>query len=315
MVIQEVYKTISAQRPERPSLEQSALSAERVPCDDEARLGEGLSLCMHIFEPDLRSDMQIPAAIVFFFGGGWVGGTPEQFYPHCKYLASRGMMAMAAAYRVRSCHGTTPVESVADGQSAVRWIRANADRLGIDAKRVIAAGGSAGGHVALCTAIVPGFDESGLGGVGGPDSPRGEDLSISCVPNALVLFNPVVDTSKIKWPPKAQATALPPAGEDKRAGEPQMLAPLSPTHHVVPGLPPTLIFHGTADQMVPFESVVRFSLKMQAAGNMCELVPFEGHGHAFFNYGRHDNVPYEKTIQATDAFLVKLGFLEAQEEV
>jgi acetyl esterase/lipase len=88
---------------------------------------------------------------------------------------------------------------------------------------------------------------------------------------------------------------------------------LSPTHHVVPGLPPTLIFHGTADQTVSFESVVRFSLKMQAAGNTCELVPFEGHRHAFFNYGRHDNVPYEKTLQAMDAFLVKLGFLDPPE--
>jgi acetyl esterase/lipase len=264
---------------------------------------------MHIFEPDLQSDMQIPAAIVFFFGGGWVGGTPEQFYPHCKYLASRGMMAMAAEYRVRSRHGTTPFESVADGKSAVRWIRANADRLGIDAKRVVAAGGSAGGHVALCTAMVPGFDGPGLGGVGGPDNPSDEDLSVSCVPNALVLFNPVVDTSMMKWGTGTRTSSAPSVAPPNASSE-----VLSPTHHIVPGLPPMLIFHGTADQTVPFESVVRFSLKMQAAGNTCELVPFEGHGHAFFNYGRHDNVPYEKTMQATDAFLVELGFLEVQEE-
>jgi acetyl esterase/lipase len=297
MIVKEVYKTIGVQKPPSPLPEQHAPSAEGAPCEDEAPSGEAVSLCMHIFEPDLQSEMQIPAAIVFFFGGGWVGGTPEQFFPHCKYLASRGMMAMAAEYRVRRRHGTTPFECVADGKSAIRWVRANADRLGIDAKRVVAAGGSAGGHVALCTAMVPGFDEPG------------DDVSVSCGPNAMVLFNPVVDTSTMEWNTEPQMPEARPATFSDTSPK-----ALSPTHHVVPGLPPTLIFHGTADQTVPFESVVRFSLKMQAAGNTCELVPFEGHGHAFFNYGRHDNVPYERTLEETDAFLVKLGFLEPLEE-
>ena len=73
-------------------------------------------------------------AIVFFFGGGWNGGNPGQFRPHCLYLASRGMVAMTADYRVKSRQGTSPFECVKDGKSAVRWIRANAKKLGVDPK-------------------------------------------------------------------------------------------------------------------------------------------------------------------------------------
>ena len=85
---------------------------------------------------------------------------------------------MTADYRVSSRHGTQVVHCVADGKSAVRWIRANAKRLGVDAERIAAGGGSAGGHVAACTGVISGLDA--------PD----EDTSLSSVPNAMALFNP-----------------------------------------------------------------------------------------------------------------------------
>ncbi|NIQ76054.1 MAG: prolyl oligopeptidase family serine peptidase, partial [Nitrospinaceae bacterium] len=56
-----------------------------------------------------------------------------------------------------------------------------------------------------------------------------------------------------------------------------------PCHHVRPGLPPTLVFHGTADKTVPFENAERFTRLMNESGNICELVPFEGRNHGFFN--------------------------------
>ena len=115
-------------------------------------------LILYIFEPDgHKLDDKRPAA-VFFFGGGWNGGTPKQFYPHCAYLASRGIVAMAADYRVASRQKTSPFECVEDGKSAVRWIRQNACSLGIDPKRVAAGGGSAGGHVTAATGTLPGLD-------------------------------------------------------------------------------------------------------------------------------------------------------------
>lgn len=134
------------------------------------------TLKLHVFRPDGHTPDARAPAIVFFFGGGWNGGTPSQFYPHCVYLASRGMVAFSAEYRVKSRHGTTPFECVKDGKSAIRWVRAHAAALGIDPGRVAAGGGSAGGHVAAAAGVVKGLDEPG------------EDMSISSRPAALVLL-------------------------------------------------------------------------------------------------------------------------------
>jgi acetyl esterase/lipase len=93
-------------------------------------------------------------AIVFFFGGAWTGGTVEQFARQAHYLASRGIMAARTDYRVRSRHQTTPDKCVEDAKSAVRWLRKNAAKFGIDPNRIVASGGSAGGHIAACTSTV-----------------------------------------------------------------------------------------------------------------------------------------------------------------
>ncbi len=106
--------------------------------------------------------------------------TPEQFEQQCRYLASRGMVAITVDYRVASRHKTKAVDAVRDAKSAVRWFRSHAAELMIDPDRIVAAGGSAGGHLAACTGTLNDFDE--------PD----EDHSVSSRPNALVLFNPAV---------------------------------------------------------------------------------------------------------------------------
>ncbi len=249
-------------------------------------IGE-VELKLHIFKPPERDAKESSPAIVFFFGGGWVSGNARQFYRQCEYLASRGMLAISAEYRVKNRHGTTPFECVADGKSAIRWVRANAARLGINPDKIVAGGGSAGGHVAACTGVIEGLDE------------KSEDPNISSKPNALVLFNPAVDlvelSKKMGWESRF----------NNRAEE------LSPLQHVKKGAPPCIIFHGTADRTVPFKSVERFSAAMKKSRNVCRLVPFEGKGHGFFNYGRDkDNSSFKKTIQEADRFLTSLGFLK-----
>ena len=119
-----------------------------------------VKLQLHIFEPAAGAKTNRPA-IVFFFGGGWTGGSPAQFEQHCRYLADRGMVAITADYRVGSRHQVKPTACVADAKSAMRWVRKNAARLGIDPQRVAAGGGSAGGHLAAAVATLPDFDEPG----------------------------------------------------------------------------------------------------------------------------------------------------------
>jgi acetyl esterase/lipase len=253
-----------------------------------------VKLNIYRFEPEGHQPAHKRAAIVFFFGGGWTGGSPQQFEHQCRYLASRGMVAMSADYRVRSRHNVKVPQCIADAKSAVRWVRANAERLGIDPQKIAAGGGSAGGHLAAATGLIKGFDE--------PD----EDQTISSVPNAMVLFNPAAalapfDGSRAFDPQRA-------AGLRERIGDdPQAV---SPAHHVHRGAPPTIIFFGTNDRLL---AGARYMQKrMEAEGNRCELRTWEGLPHGFFNWQRYDNKPFVETMQATDKFLVSLGYLEGQ---
>jgi len=242
---------------------------------------------------------ELKPAIVFFFGGGWRGGTPAQFQKHAEYLKSRGMVAIVADYRVSSRHGVKAKACVSDAKSAIRWIREESPRLGIDPDRIAAGGGSAGGHLAAAAATLPGFDEPT------------ENTSVSSQPNALVLFNPgvVLAPIPVHWEPEQEFV-------DKfreRLGT--ELESMSPYHHVRAGIGPTIIFHGTADKTVPYFSVELFREAMLAKGNRCELVGYKGAGHGFFNAGRRSNAPYYDTVHRMDAFLVSIGYLNGPPEV
>ena len=249
-------------------------------------------LQLYIFTPKDHAATNRRPAVVFFFGGGWAQGSPQQFEKHCQYLASRGLVAITADYRVSSRHGVKVAQCVSDARSAIRWVRANAARLGIDPKRIVAAGGSAGGHLAACTAVLKGFDEAG------------EDKAVSAVPDALVLFNPALVLAPIEG--RSLAGLEEKFTVERMGAEP---AQLSPAHHVKAGAPPTIIFHGRADTTVPFATAEAFAGKMNAAGNRCELVGFADQRHGFFNYGREGNRFFLETLKRMDEFLVSLGYL------
>jgi len=247
-----------------------------------------VSLKLHIFEPQGHESTAKAPAIVFFFGGGWQGGTPKQFYEQATHLAGLGMVAFSAEYRIGKKHKTTPFECVADGKSAIRWVREHAEKLGVNPDQIVAAGGSAGGHVACCTGLIDGHEQDG------------ENHEISSVPNAMILFNPVLDTTKKGYG----------AGRFKK----EQQTALSPCHHVKSGIVPTLVFHGTADKTVPYENATRFTRLMKEAGNDCRLESFEGKGHGFFN-GKFfrpkatDLEPYKKSVAGSVEFLSSLKIL------
>lgn len=248
--------------------------------------------------PDHKASDKAPA-IVFFFGGGWTAGTPKQFEQHCRYLASRGMVAITADYRVASRQHVKAKECVADAKSAVRWVRENAKKLGVDPNRVAAGGGSAGGHIAGCTGTIEGFEE------------KGENLKISSVPNALVLFNPALVLAPYEGGeplPSERAESL----RERMGVDPIELSPL---HHVKKGVPPTIIFHGKADTTVPYVTSEAFAKAMKKAGNECKLVGYEGQVHGFFNFGRTKEDHFRQTLTETDRFLTSLGWLKGEPKV
>ncbi|MYC68808.1 MAG: alpha/beta hydrolase [Acidobacteriia bacterium] len=255
---------------------------------------EGTDLKIWIFEPDGHKASDSRPAIVFFFGGGWRQGTPGQFRHQAKHLAARGMVAMAADYRVLNRHGVKGHKCVQDAKSAIRWARANAKRLGIDPNRLAAGGGSAGGHLAASTATLPDHDD-----------PAG-DKSISSKPDALALFNPGMVLASV--PGKFELDKEQIASRAERAGvEPESI---SPYHHIKSGFPPAIIFHGKADTTVLYRTAELFTEKVKSVGSRCELVGYEGEIHGFFNYGRGDGSAYTNTVRRMDEFFVSLGWLE-----
>lgn len=239
-------------------------------------------LNLHVFNPPgFLPERKVPA-IVFFHGGGWKSGGPSQFFYQCRYLADRGMVAISASYRLTGSHKTTPVECVKDGKSAVRWIRTHAAGLGIDPDRLAAGGGSAGGHIAAATALVEGFNEDG------------EDLSVSCKPNALVLFNPVIDNG--------------PGGFGNGLVSGYWKA-FSPLHNISTGKhpPPALFLLGTKDKLIPVATGEKFKAGMEEAGARCDLVLYEGQPHSFFNI--ENESCHKETLAEMGRFLASLGFL------
>jgi acetyl esterase len=241
-----------------------------------------VELKLHVFNPtDHTLDDKRPA-IVFFFGGAWRVGRANQFYKQCQYLASRGMVAISTDYRISSKHKTTPQECVKDGKSAIRWIRSNAQQLGIDPNKVIAGGGSAGGHVAAAAGTLSKFEEDG------------EDLNISSKPNALVLFNPVFDNGPGGW-----------GHGNVRA----YWKDISPMHNINENTPPTAIFLGTKDKLIPVKTAQDYKQLMEDNGRRCDLYLYEGQPHGFFNYKSSNLENYNKALSDMDTFLSSLGYL------
>jgi acetyl esterase len=241
-----------------------------------------------VFQPAYReSDKKLPA-IIFFHGGGLRERHIWEFRPQSKYLVDRGMVAIVATYTVKR-HGRTIYESIADAKSAIRWIRDHADEFGIDANLIAAGGGSAGGYLAACSALIKGYDENH------------EDLSISSVPNALVLFNPRLVISVIGAPPLTK--------KELRYKSGRNLEEISPVHNVSLEAPPTIIFQGTADKNVSIQEAQWFCEEMDKYGNSCEVVLYEGREHGFFKYFSGTNPDFLSTMETTAKFLSKLGYI------
>jgi acetyl esterase/lipase len=235
---------------------------------------------LHVFKPKGWKETDRRPAFVFYFGGGWTRGTPERSAGYAKWAPTLGMVGIAPDYRVKERFGTSPLESVADGRAALRWVQEHADKLGIDPRKIVVGGSSAGGHVALWTAI-----EHTPPGSSTNEAPR-------IKPAALILVSPVSDTSA--------ATGYTP----KRFGE--NTEALSPVHQLDAKMPPVLVFHGDADTTVTNQQSIALRDKLVATSNICELVPVPGGNHGF-----QTQLPEwkDKSRAIMETFLTKQGIL------
>lgn len=242
-------------------------------------------LKLHVFSPagEMQTAVQRPC-VVFFFGGGWKSGSYLQFVPQSEYLASRGIVAISADYRILSIHKTTPDKAVEDAKSAIRWVRGHATQLGIDPGKVIAGGGSAGGHLAAATAFCSAYDA------------EGDDKSVSAKPNALVLFNPAMNIATLF---KERVT-----GDSPMTLE--MAEAITPNNFVTKEAPPAILFFGTADKLKAGGD--EYVAKARALGCRAEMWGAPEMAHGFFN-----REPWlQVTARQMDVFLTSLGCLSGE---
>jgi acetyl esterase len=242
-------------------------------------------LTLHFsFPADWKADDKRPV-ILFFFGGGWTNGSYIQFVSQSDYFASRGMVAASGDYRIKSIHKTEPDKCVEDAKSAVRWLRQHATELGIDPDKVVASGGSAGGHIAACTALVTAYDAE--------TDPKG----ISAVPNAMVLFNPALNIEELK------------VKKDPNAADMAMFKAITPNSFIKAGTPPAIMFFGTDDKLKA--GADQYLSKAKPLGVRAELWTADGQAHGFFNHA-----PYAQlTAKKADEFLASLGYVKGEPTV
>jgi len=238
-------------------------------------------LSLFVFNPTGWQATDQRACYITIHGGGWTGGEPKRMFPFADHYAKHGLVAISLQYRLFSAKdpSTSVFNCVKDARSAVRYIRAHAAELGIDPQKIIVSGGSAGGHLAIATAMFEAVNEDG------------EDTSVSAIPNALILLFPVIDTSKEGY-------------GNAKIGD--RWKDLSPAHNVRVGLPPTITFHGTGDTTTPFKGAQIFHDAMIKAGNRSELIVNDGGVHGYL---MRNQELYDDCMQKSDAFLTSLHLL------
>jgi len=248
----------------------------------------GAKIGVRVFSPSHNSGKP-RSAIVLFHGGGWNEGDASWMDAIAKQYADLGMVAVSVDYRL-SRDGITPFDAVADARNAIRWVRQEAARLGVDPNKVAALGTSAGAHLAASAAI---FDE-----------PWGSDSS--SVPNALVLRSPAVSVATSTW-------------FQKLSGGVSQAAALSPVLHIRAGLPPMILLQGEEDNVTPASGARQFCQRMQERGNTCKLKVYPGVGHLFTRNLASQEIPDYDAIDgdvskdasdAGTAFLREHGFID-----
>ncbi len=251
-----------------------------------------LKLKVDIFYTNQSLKRENNTAIIFFHGGGWAYGSPDEFFTTCERYAKLGIVAFSVEYRLSivndvTPHKTiTPIECVMDAKTAMRWVRENAGKFHIAQNKIVAAGQSAGGHLALCTAMIEDYNE------------KSDNLNVSCCPDAILLFSSCVNAVE-GWCDRLLA--------DRR----DKIWSISPAHHIKPGLPPMIEFHGIDDEQVPKWTVQFFETEMQKEGNYFELHLYEGRKH----YLGGENAKYshyydDGILKIADDFLRKFNLLD-----
>ena len=257
---------VTAQQPAgkdqpRPKAEQPARGAFEVRRDVEYGRAGDKPLTLDVYGPKDRKAEKLPV-IVWIHGGGWRAGNKSSGGRLTPFVASGNYVGVAVGYRL-SGEAIWPAQ-IHDCKAAIRWVRANAEQLGIDPDKIGVWGNSAGGHLV-----------SLLGTSGGVAELEGENGSadassrVTCV----VDFCGPTDMARMRHSAVDELFGKP---LEEREAEAKAASPVT---HVTKDDPPTLIVHGTKDGTVPIEQADLFYEKLKQTGVDVHRVTIEGGGH------------------------------------
>lgn len=254
---------------------------------------------MHYFAP---STPRVPGENVAHFyihGGGWKGGNPTGTYRWARYLAEHGVSAFTLKYRLASeTKGTKPTICLEDTKSGMRWIRANAEKLGIAPERIAVSGNSAGGHLAAALATIEGYNHSD------------DDLSVATMPNLLLLGSPVLDNGPGGYGNGWNRLLPNQTSYDYRIKD--FWQDFSPMHNLNDELPDTLVIMGDSDPLIKMSSMQVFGHGVVDAGSEFEWWIFPRKGHGLNSQAKSYLTPELMHIYYTYfKFLAKQDYLDA----
>lgn len=217
---------------------------------------------LDVFTPPGDAGKGKRCGVLLIHGGGWVGGSRESVVERFALpWLDKGCVVANVGYRLAKA-AAAPA-AVEDALKAAEWFEKNAGRYGVDTKRILATGNSAGGHLALMTALTP--KSAGLGPAGKVD--------------AVVNFYGITDVEDQLDGPNMRKYAVTwvPEGE----GRLPLARRVSPMTYVRKDVPPVLTIHGTADPTVPYEHGVQLTKALRDAGADAEMIAVPEGQHGF----------------------------------
>jgi arylsulfatase A len=248
-------------------------------------------LHLDLYMPKPKPTGLIPG-IVVIRGGGWRQGDKNGFAGMAAGLAAKGLAAACIEYRVLP--DVTIADAVHDTKAAVRWMRAEGKRYGIETDAIGAIGGSAGGH--LVALLATSYKVSKLEGDGG-------HAGVSSRIQAVVPMAPVVDFVTIAQERReAKGGAASILGSD-----PEMAKLLSPVSHVDRDSAPMLLMHGGADKTVPIAQSQEMLERCKKAGVQADMVVMDGAPHAFWNMQQWSQETIDKSARFFHSVLDRVG--------
>jgi acetyl esterase/lipase len=227
--------------------------------------GGGRPLLLDLCKP--RHQMGKAPGLIFIHGGGWKSGAREDYHVYTIWFAQHGYVSATIGYRL-SKEARFPA-AVEDAKCAVRWMRAEADKLGVDPEKIAVIGGSAGGHLAMMVGYTA--NDRTFEGTGGH-----EGVS-SAVAAVVELYGPFDFETPEGKSAKLVKDFL---GYQSYDEAPEVWKSASPATYLNAGDPPTLILHGTIDEIVPISQGEMLDERLAELSIPHRFLRLEGWPHA-----------------------------------